>query len=114
MPTYQPAGASTLAAATMVAAAAFAALPALPLSATARAVVVAQPGAPAAPSPTLQILTLTDLPHELRAAVDLRWGGPRSVYLALGSAAVVKVPVGPGTGATDPANRCGGRRWTLA
>src|SRR5580658_9687121 len=56
----------------------------------------AAPVPPAPPPPLFKLLTQVDLPPELHAAIDLRWAGAESVYLAMGGAGVVEAPLVPG------------------
>ncbi len=54
-----------------------------------------------APGPAIRILSQTELPDELHAAIDLRWASGHSVYVALGGGGVVEasLPAGGGGGA---------------
>jgi hypothetical protein len=54
---------------------------------------------PPAAGPQFILQSQADVPKELHAAVDVRWAGDQSVYLALSGAGVVEAPLVEGHGA---------------
>jgi hypothetical protein len=76
----------------------------LPLAARSAA---ASPAATPRPGPATRILSQTELPDGLHAAMDLRWASGHSVYIALGSGGVVEASL-PSGAATAAGSGAGG------